>query len=188
MVHWVKELEIYSLFQMKTPSLNDESRTCSPLDWIHYRLYPVPVPFPLPSPTKYIYIYLTKPPDHSPAPSPCSAPTLKSGSQEMKGLGRVKLSSSPHRTFQVVIHSWQNPFTLWQPVFSLMYGAVSCHHPGHVHRGPHCFAPSFPPNSVLYIALTGCDVGLGWGFIPICDGSDTWQRKYADGVSSWKSV
>lgn len=135
----------------------------------------------------YIYIF-----DQAPWPQPstfsCSAPTPKSGSQEMKGLGRVKLASSPHRTFQVVIHSWQNPFTLWQPVFSLMYGAVSCHHPGHVHRGPHCFAPSFPPNSVLYIALTGCDVGLGWGFIPICDGSDTWQRKYADGVSSWKSV
>lgn len=106
-------------------------------------------------------------------PPPCSDPpashrTLKCGSQEMKGLRQVKLSSSPHRTFLVVIHSWQNPFTLWQPMSPLMYGVVSCHDPGNVHQGSCCLAPPLPPpDSVLNIALAqaGCDVGFGALFI-----------------------
>lgn len=97
MVHWVKELEIYSLFQMKAPSLNDESRTCSPLDWIHYRLYPVPVPFPLPSPTKYIYIF-----DQAPWPQPSAFSVLRSNPEEWitgderARAGKALFLPSPH--------------------------------------------------------------------------------------------
>ena len=90
-------------------------------------------------------VYFNKPSRLRP---PYFTQALKCGSQEMKRLRQVKLSSSPHRTFVVVIHSWQNPFTLWQPMSPLIYGVVSCHDPCNVHRSPYSLAhthPASPP-------------------------------------------
>lgn len=50
-----------------------------------------------------------QPPSTPTSHPPAFAQALKYGSQEMKRLRQVKLSSSPCRTFLVVIHSWQKP-------------------------------------------------------------------------------
>ena len=96
----------------------------------------------------------------SPTP-PFFTRALKCGSQEMKRLRQVKLSSSPHRTFLVVIHSWQNPFTLWQPMSPLIYGVVSCHDPRNVHWSPYSVAP--PPPSLAHSSRLCVEYRFGSG-------------------------
>ncbi len=162
-------------------------------DWLGctlcYRLYPFPGSLLLSvwrrgspsssSPTEKSVYFNNTPPPHF-------TWTLKCGSQEMKRLRQVKLSSSPHRTFLVVIHSWQNPFTLWQPMSPLMYGVVSRHDPRNVHWGPCCLPPpAIPQAPIRFCPEYRFSSGRMWrwvrGFIHIYDVFDTWQRKYADG-------
>lgn len=91
----------------------------------------------------------------------------------MKRLRQVKLSSSPHRTFLVVIHSWQKLFMLWQPVSLLMYGVVSCYHPRNVHRSPYSHVTPHLPTQAPAWFCAGYRFSLGriwrwvWGFISI---------------------
>lgn len=118
-------------------------------------------PFPSSSSSAKESVYFNKPkattsPTATHLPSPPLALNLKCGSWEMKRLRQVKLSSSPRCTFVVVIHSWQNPFTLWQPMSPLMYSVVSCHDLCNVRQ---VLTDSLPPHSQhITLAQAGCDV------------------------------
>lgn len=79
---------------------------------------------------------------------------LKCGSYEMKRLMQVKLFSSPHCTFLVVIHSWQNPFTLWQPMSPLMYGVFLPSRP------PQCAPGSLLPCTPTLLILSWISLKL----------------------------
>lgn len=94
----------------------------------------------------------------------------------MRRLRRVKLSSSPHCTFPVVIHSWQKP--IHAPT-ACVPADVWCH-PGV------SAAPNLPPPAPARLCPHHhFSVGRLWrlGFGEVCHiyhDFDTWTVKYAD--------
>lgn len=124
---------------------------------LSYRLYPHPILsgwrrgsllFISPA-EESVYFNIAPPPRHS----------HDWGSQEMKRLRRGKLSSSPHPTFLVVIHSWQKPIH-----------APTAFVPADVWRRlpppPTSARPQLPPNSVHTITSrrAGYEVWV-WVFV-----------------------